>query len=54
MTAQQAAEQLKVHFATVYRWIRAGKIKAQIKLGQRNYLLKADVDDLEKKIAGQP
>lgn len=43
MTAAQAAKQLKVHFTTLYRWMRAGKFKL-VKYGEQDFLLKAEVE----------
>ncbi len=42
LTAEEVAEQLKVHRATVRRWIRGGQLKA-VKAGRQHRIAPADL-----------
>ena len=55
-TARDAAKTLGVHFTTVYRWIKAGKLWA-IRIGGIDYLHTSEIMALKNKIevlSGEP
>ncbi len=52
LTVPQAAKQIGVHFATIYRWIDAGKILS-IRLGGILFIPKSEIERLRKEKSNQ-
>ena len=46
-TVEEVASYFKVHFRTVYYWIRNGKIKA-VKVGRRHYITDDEFEFVKK------
>lgn len=46
-TIEEVVEIFKVHFRTVYLWIRKGQMKA-VKIGKRLYVSDEEVDFVKK------
>ncbi len=53
VSAPQAAKMLRVHHATVYRWIEKGKMHA-IRIGGQVYLAVDEVNALKARSATRP
>ena len=46
-TVKEVANILKVHFRTIYVWIKQGKIKT-VKIGKSHYISEAEVEKILK------
>jgi excisionase family DNA binding protein len=46
-TVEEVASYFKVHFRTVYYWIKNGKINA-VKVGRRHYITQEEIDYIKK------
>ena len=52
LTVPQAAKQIGVHFATVYRWIDAGTI-VSVSFGGISFIPRSEVERLKNKKAAE-
>ena len=46
-TIEEVASIFKVHFRTIYSWIKQGKIKS-VKVGRRHYITEEEVERIKR------